>query len=108
MNALVQCHGLVSIRATIVFLRRDAGHYADALGVPPAKLSRVTARSTKELILDRVMIEAARLVRFTDMSFRQIAAATGFSDPLYFSRIFKRHRGLAPRPFRAASRGSST
>ena len=36
----------------------DAGHYADALAVPPAALSRalshVTGRATKDLILDRV------------------------------------------------------
>src|SRR5205085_2263179 len=42
----------------------DAGHYADALRVPPAVLSRalssVTGRGTKELVTDRVMLEAAR------------------------------------------------
>jgi AraC family transcriptional regulator, transcriptional activator of pobA len=87
----------------------DAGHYADALGVPPAALSRalseVTGRSTKELVTDRVMLEAARLLRFTDLTVGEVAHRAGFSDPLYFSRAFKRHAGEAPSEFRAAVRG---
>ena len=89
----------------------DAGHYADALAVPPAALSRalseVTGRSTKELITDRVMLEAARLLRFTDLTVAEVAHRAGFSDPLYFSRAFKRHAGEAPSDFRAAVRGKS-
>ena len=89
----------------------DAAHYADALAVPPAALSRalseVTGRSTKELITDRVMLEAARLLRFTDLAVGEVAHRAGFSDPLYFSRAFKRHAGEAPSDFRAAVRGKS-
>ncbi len=85
----------------------EAGHYADALAVPaPAlskALSQATGKTTKELILDRVMIEAARLLRFTDLTVGQIAAQVGFGDPLYFSRAFKRQRGLSPQAFREES-----
>ncbi|HUR86762.1 MAG TPA: AraC family transcriptional regulator [Solirubrobacteraceae bacterium] len=87
----------------------DAAHYADALGVPAAALSqalnRVTGRSTKELVLDRVMLEAARLLRFTDRTIGEISWATGFGDQLYFSRAFKRHQGLAPSAYRDSTRG---
>jgi AraC family transcriptional activator of pobA len=87
----------------------DAVHYADVLAVPPAALSgalnRVTGRSTKELVTDRVMLEAARLLRFTDKTMGEIAYETGFSDPLYFSRAFKRHQGQAPSAYRDLSRG---
>ena len=87
----------------------DAVHYADALAVPPAALSqalnRVTGRSTKELVTDRVMLEAARLLRFTDRTIGEIAYETGFADPLYFSRAFKRHHGHAPSAYRDLSRG---
>jgi AraC family transcriptional regulator, transcriptional activator of pobA len=86
----------------------DAGHYADALGVPPAALSRalseVTGRSTKELVTDRVMLEAARLLRFTDLTVGEVAHRAGFSDPLYFSRAFKRHTGDAPTDYRRNKR----
>ena len=87
----------------------ETGHYAEALGVPQAALSRalseVTGRATKELITDRVMLEAARLLRFTDRSVNQISFAVGFEDQLYFSRAFKRHRGEAPTAYRERVRG---
>ena len=89
----------------------DAGHYADAMRVPPAALSRaltqVTGRGTKELVLDRVMSEAARLLRFTDLNVQQVALRVGYDDPLYFSRAFKRHFGESPMAYRAQSRGRS-
>jgi AraC family transcriptional regulator, transcriptional activator of pobA len=89
----------------------DAGHYADALAMPPAALShalgQVVGRSTKELVTDRVMLEAARLLRFTDRTIGEIAYQTGFGDPLYFSRAFKRHRGEPPTVFRDRARGVS-
>jgi len=87
----------------------DAPHYADELGVPQAALSRalvnVTGRATKELITDRRMLEAARLLRFTDLSVGEIAFRAGYEDQLYFSRAFKRHHGEAPKVYRARLRG---
>ena len=87
----------------------DAAHYADALAMPAAALSqtlnRILGRSTKELITDRVMLEAARLLRFTDKTMGEIAYATGFGDPLYFSRAFKRHHGHSPSAYRDLTRG---
>jgi AraC family transcriptional activator of pobA len=89
----------------------DAAHYADALAVPPAALSRalsqVTGRPTKELVTDRVMLEAARLLRFSDLSVGEVAFRAGFGDQLYFSRAFKRHFGEAPVAYRARLRGHS-
>jgi AraC family transcriptional activator of pobA len=88
----------------------DAAHYADALAVPPAALSRaltqVTGRATKDLILDRVMLEAARLLRFTDLTVGEVAHAVGFADPLYFSRAFKRRHDEAPLAYREQARGA--
>ena len=86
----------------------DAAHYADALAVPAAALSRtlssVTGRTTKQLITERVMLEAARLLRFSELSVGEIAFRTGFDDQLYFSRAFKRHRGDSPLAYRARLR----
>jgi len=82
----------------------DAAHYADALAMPQAALSKAlanaTGRPTKELVLDRVMLEAGRLLRFTDLSAGEIAHRVGYDDPLYFSRAFKRARGEAPTAYR--------
>jgi AraC family transcriptional activator of pobA len=87
----------------------DAPHYSDALGLPQAALSRalvnVTGRTTKELITDRRMLEAARLLRFSDRSVGEIAYRAGYGDQLYFSRAFKRQFEEAPSAYRERMRG---
>ena len=87
----------------------DAPHYAGELSVPQAALSRalanVTGRTTKELITDRRMLEAARLLRFSEMSVGEIAYRAGYGDQLYFSRAFKRQFGEAPSAYRDRMRG---
>jgi AraC family transcriptional regulator, transcriptional activator of pobA len=105
------------IRRFFPVLERDfaahhnAGHYADELRMPPAALSRaltqMTGKGTKELVLDRVMSEAGRLLRFTDLNVQQVALQVGYDDPLYFSRAFRRHFGESPMAYRARSRGRS-
>jgi AraC family transcriptional regulator, transcriptional activator of pobA len=82
----------------------DAAHYADELGVTTGTLSRLltklTGRSTKQVILDRVILEAVRLLRFSDLQVKEIADRLGFSDQFAFSKAFKRQRGEAPADFR--------
>jgi AraC family transcriptional regulator, transcriptional activator of pobA len=83
----------------------DAGHYADEVGVTTGTLSRtltkLTGRTTKQLILERLMLEAVRLLRFSDLSVKEIADRLGFSDQFAFSKAFKRQRGAAPAEFRS-------
>ena len=85
----------------------DAVHYADALAVPQAALSKtlvqVTGRTTKEHVTDRRLLEAARLLRFTTLSVGEIAYRAGYTDQLYFSRAFRRRYGAAPTDYRSAS-----
>jgi AraC family transcriptional activator of pobA len=87
----------------------DTGHYADELRVPQSALSRalahVTGRGTKELITERRMLEAARLLRFTDLTVGEVAFRAGFGDQLYFSRVFRRRYGEAPMAYRERLRG---
>src|SRR3954462_5392163 len=78
---------------------------------PAAALARalghVTGRTTKELVTDRVMLEAARLLRFTDLTVQEVAHRTGFRDPLAFARAFKPPQGQPPQAYRARVQGKS-
>ena len=51
------------------------------------------------------MEEAARLLRETDEKTYRVAEAAGYSDPNYFSYVFKRHHGVSPSKFRAGQKG---
>ena len=84
----------------------DISLYSTAayVGISPNHLSTVFVQETGENFIDyltRVRIERAKqLLKTTAMKSVDIAAETGFSDPHYFSYIFKKNTGLSPREFR--------
>ena len=55
----------------------------------------VTGRSPHEFILSLRMEKAKELLT-TDMSIKEVAAAVGFEDQNYFSRMFRKYTGAAP------------
>jgi AraC family transcriptional activator of pobA len=79
-------------------------HYANALSVTPAHLSRVTRSQTghaaSHMIVERIIREARRNLVYTNLPVSTIAYALGFNDPAYFSRLFSAETGLSPRGFR--------
>ena len=82
----------------------DAAWYAGQLAVSPnhlaAILSTLTGLSTKKLVSDRLMTEAQRLLRHTNLTVQQVAYRLGYDDPLYFSRAFRQHVGTPPSAYR--------
>lgn len=61
---------------------------------------KATGRTLTEHIIQTRIDKAHNLFRSTNMNITEIALATGFSDPNYFSRIFKKHTGYAPKKAR--------
>lgn len=49
------------------------------------------------------MRRAQHLLQRTGMGVKEIAACVGVSDPLYFSRLFRKHVGLSPRAYRRSA-----
>lgn len=88
--------------------RRSLDDYAADLAMTPGHLSmlcrRRLGRSAGALIRERSVLEAKRMLLFTDRPTSAIAYALGFEDPSYFSRFFRRETGSAPGRFRAVSR----
>lgn len=82
----------------------DVQYYAAALGVTPVRLSRILGsiigKSTKQIIDERIVLEAKRFLHYTDMSITGIAEALGYSDQFHLSKTFKRLTGIAPQSFR--------
>ena len=79
--------------------------YADTLHLSPSKLADITktilGKSTKQVILDRVILEAKRLLQFTDHSVKEIAFGLGYSTPYHFSRGFKNQTQSSPDEYRS-------
>lgn len=89
--------------------REPVSDHARALGVSLTALRQACARvantSPAQMLDDRALLEARRLLLYSQMSVAEIAYATGFEDPAYFSRFFARHIGQPPRVWRAARDG---
>ena len=64
------------------------------------KLKAVTGLSVNNLIKEIRIRRASQLLRKSEMNISEIAYAIGFSDPLYFSKFFKKEVGTAPKYFR--------
>ena len=82
-------------------LTRD---YAAMLYVTPNHLNAlskdVTGRSAGELIRDRILLEAKRLLVNAKMTISEIALDLDFADNSYFSKFFKKYEGVTPEVFR--------
>lgn len=82
----------------------DVGDFAKLLHVSRTHLNdhlrRETGRSAGELIQDRMLLEAKRLLTHTSLPVAQIADKLGFQDPSYFGRFFRRSAGQTPGEFR--------
>lgn len=55
--------------------------------------------SPKDFVTNRLMIEAQRKLRYSNISVKELAYELGFNDPDYFSRLFKKSTGKSVRDF---------
>ena len=84
--------------------KRKVGDYADLLHKSPKTLSNLFAiynqKSPQQIILERIALEAKRLINFTDKQNQEIAFELGFNDPAHFSRFFKKMTEMTPSEYR--------
>ncbi len=84
--------------------QKSVSQYAAALHLSEKKLTASTLRtlgkSPKNLIDERVMLEAKRLLVHTGFSVKEIGYELGFDDPAYFVKYFRKHTGKTPALFR--------
>ena len=79
---------------------------ADKVHLSPSYLSKLFKRETGEnlsVYIQGVRIRQAKiLLRTTDLKTYEVAERVGISDPVYFSRTFKKITGMKPKDFRHA------
>lgn len=77
---------------------------AQAVCLSPNHFSTIFSQECKTTFIEYLtnvrMENAKRLMRETDMKGYDIAYECGFSDPHYFSYIFKKNTGLSPREYK--------
>jgi AraC family transcriptional regulator, transcriptional activator of pobA len=78
--------------------------YARRLGATNKRLQAATAntfgKSPKELIDERVALEAKRLILFSSATVKEISYELGFDEVTNFVKYFRKHAGTNPANFR--------
>lgn len=81
---------------------------ARAVNLSPGHLTTVvrhkTGRTVQAWITERRLAEARRLLVNTELTIDRVARLTGYRDPGYFARSFRKHHATTPRGWRRASR----
>ncbi|HEX7673937.1 MAG TPA: AraC family transcriptional regulator [Bdellovibrio sp.] len=79
--------------------------YAGTLNVSPktlsAKILKALGKPAKEVISERCLLEAKRLLAYSSLTISEIGYELGFDDPNYFSRFLKQHMKTSAQQFRA-------
>lgn len=82
----------------------DVTGLANELGYSARTLSRacqqVTGQTAKQVLTERLMLEAKRRLAHSQASAARISDELGFSEPTNFTKFFVRNAGISPTAFR--------
>jgi AraC-like DNA-binding protein len=91
---LVEAHFIIS---------KSANDYANWMNITPKHLNRINKmivdKTTSEIIADRVILEAKRMLIYAKNNFNEVSDALGFNDYAHFSKLFKNKTGQSPSDF---------
>ncbi len=89
-------------------VHHDVGYYARTLGYAPRTLTRAVQRATggtaKAYLVERLILEAKRLLVHDRLPAARVAAELGFPDASNFSLFFRTATGTPPATWSRASR----
>lgn len=89
-------------------IQKQVNYYAKEIIITEKRLNQATTKilgkSPKELIDDRIMLEAKRILAHTTESVKEIGYELGFEEPTNFIKYFKKHSKLTPTEFREKHR----
>lgn len=78
--------------------------YAQQVMLSEKRLNELTKSymglTVKQLVLQRLLLEAQRNISIGEQTFKEIAYNLGFNDSSYFTRFFKEQSGVTPEQFR--------
>lgn len=88
--------------------KKSVSDYAGMLYKSPKTIANVFSKNSEytplEVIHNRVILEAKRMLLYTDKSAKQIAQDLGYDDPAQFSKLFKKQAGTTTTEFKKSKR----
>lgn len=85
--------------------KHTVADYADLLHIAPKtitnKFKKLNLLQPNEIIKNRIVLQAKRLLAHTKMSAKEISYQLGYDDPAYFTRLFTLKTGESPTGYRS-------
>lgn len=86
-------------------VNKQVKDYASMIHITPLYLNEMTKKitgfSASYWIHQEIILEAKRLLYYTDLTIMEIAYEVGYEDHAYFSRFFKKNTGITASAFRS-------
>lgn len=83
---------------------KEVQFYANHLALSVRRINEIsvanTGKTIKQLLSERLITEAKRLIAATSLTFSEIAYQLHFNEPAYFTRFFKQKTDQTPQAFR--------
>jgi len=84
--------------------KHSVAEYAELLNKSPKTLSnifsKISSKTPLQYIQERKMLEARRLLHYSDLQIQEVAYEIGYDDIQTFSRFFKKQEGISPSEFK--------
>ncbi len=84
--------------------KHTVAEYAELLNKSPKTISnvfsKIHSKSPLQYIKERRLLEARRLLTYSDKQIQEVAYEIGFEDIQAFSRFFKKQQGVSPSEFK--------
>lgn len=82
----------------------SVAEYAQLMNISTRTLSELISKNLNktpsQMVYERIILEAKRLLLHSDLNVNQIGYRLGFEDPSYFVKFFKKHSRISPLEFR--------
>ena len=82
----------------------SVAEYAEMMHLSVRTLSNLTNQLLNKtpslMIQERIILEAKRLLLYSNLNINQVGYRLGFDDPSYFVKYFKKHTNISPSEFR--------
>ncbi|WP_404986586.1 AraC family transcriptional regulator [Chryseobacterium sp. M5] len=83
--------------------QKSISFYASQLNISAKHLNRITQtvmqKTASEIITERVILEAKRMLIYLDEDLVEIAFRLGYEEYSYFARMFRKNSGITPSQF---------
>ncbi|MTI31452.1 helix-turn-helix domain-containing protein [Xanthovirga aplysinae] len=84
--------------------QKQVKNYAQQMFITTKRLNKATSsvlgKSPKEIVGNRIILEAKRLLAYTNESIKEIGFHLGFEEPTNFIKYFRKHCNVTPFEFR--------